>query len=59
MKLKQIEIYTTEDNEICLEQENVYDDDGGEFIYITPEMVNQICDELQKLKDKITKGGKK
>lgn len=55
LKLNQIEITTTSDNEICLFQENVYSDDGGESIYITPEMVDLVCNELKQLKNKIIK----
>ncbi|MBO6105855.1 MAG: hypothetical protein J6O99_08150 [Methanobrevibacter sp.] len=39
--------------EICISQEEAYEDDGCVSIYITPEMVDLICNELQQLKNTI------
>lgn len=46
MKLKQLDI-VVDKNEICLHQENGGSDN---FIAITPEMVDLVCNELQLLK---------
>ena len=61
MKLLQLDILITAEKEICISQDNSLSDDGGEFIYITPEMVDMVCGELQKCKSVIeseTKEGK-
>ena len=55
MHLKQIDIYKTKEGEICISQENILDDDGGEFVYITPEMVDMVCNDLQKIKNELLK----
>ena len=55
MHLKQIDIYKTEYGEICISQDNILDDEGGEVVYITPEMVDMICNDLQKIKNEIIK----
>lgn len=49
MHLKQIDIVLN-GNGIALEQEN---NGCNNFIQITPEMVDLVCDELQKLKKEI------
>ena len=49
MHLKQIDIVIN-GNEIALEQEN---NGCNNFILITPEMVDSVCNELKKLKKEI------
>lgn len=49
MKLKQLNI-VVDNNEICLHQENGGSDN---FIAITPEMVDLVCNELQILKSNL------
>lgn len=49
MKLKQLNIVVN-NNEICLHQENGGSDN---FIAITPEMVDLVCNELQILKSNL------
>lgn len=49
MKLKQLDIVVN-NNEICLHQEN---DGSDNFIVITPEMVDLVCNELQILKSNL------
>ena len=49
MKIKQLNI-VVDGNEICLHQENGGSDN---FIAITPEMVDLVCNELQILKSKL------
>lgn len=49
MKLKQLDIVVN-NNEICLHQENGGSDN---FVAITPEMVDLVCNELQILKSNL------
>lgn len=55
MHFNQIDIAQTRDNEICISQEDVYAENGAESVYITPEMVDLVCNELQQIKSRIIK----
>lgn len=55
MKLNQIDIEKNTDGKICISQKKgfISKDSKRLSIFITPEMVDSICNELQRLKTQI------